>query len=181
MMATGALQAICQKATTRTRKKRTSDFEDEDCVAVEDEATSKKKVLKKEYGLAAATKPGLKTKMPARRPPMSKARKVATGETMEFTLEPKETGDGKKRKERVKKTMARVVGKPSMMEEEEEDVAPAPKAQNLMGDAIKSGAATSKPKTTPKETAQAQKPSKPKRSNKNIPTEVKNKAPVPEV
>ena len=50
-----------------------------------------------------------------------------------------------------------------------------------MGDAIKSGAATSKPKTTPKETAQAQKPSKPKRSNKNIPTEVKNKAPVPEV
>ena len=50
-----------------------------------------------------------------------------------------------------------------------------------MGDAIKSGAATSKPKTAPKATTQAQKPSKPKRSNKNIPAEVKNKAPVPEV
>ena len=60
------------KAATRTRKKRTSDSEDEDYVAVEDEATSKKKVLKKEYGSAAATKPGLKTKMPARRQPMSK-------------------------------------------------------------------------------------------------------------
>ena len=35
----------------------------------------------------------------------------------------------KKRKERIKKTMARVVGKPSMMEEEEKEVAaPAPKA-----------------------------------------------------
>ena len=78
---------------------------------------------------------------------MSKARKVATGKTMEFTLEPKKTGDGKKRKERVKKTIARVIGKPSMMEDEEEEVAaPAPKAQNLMGDAIRSGAAPSKPK-----------------------------------
>ena len=55
-------------------------------------------------------------------------------------------------KERLKKTMARVVGKPSMMEEEEEEevVAPAPKAQKLMGDAIKSGAASSKPKEAPK-------------------------------
>ena len=35
------------KAATGTRKKRTSDSEDEDYVAVEDEATSKKKVLKK--------------------------------------------------------------------------------------------------------------------------------------
>ena len=34
------------KAATRTRKKRTSDSEDEDYVAVEDEATSKEKVLK---------------------------------------------------------------------------------------------------------------------------------------
>ena len=50
-----------------------------------------------------------------------------------------------------------------------------------MGDAIKSRAATSKPKTAPKATAQAQKLSKPKRSNKHIPAEVKNKAPVPEV
>ena len=53
----------------------------------------------------------------------------------------------KKRKERVKKTMTRVVGKPSMMEEEEEEAtAPAPKAQKLMGDAIRSGVASSKPK-----------------------------------
>ena len=37
------------KAATRTRKKKTSDSEDEDYVAVEDEATSRKKVLKKEY------------------------------------------------------------------------------------------------------------------------------------
>ena len=50
------------KAATRARKKRTSDSEDEDYVAVEDEATSKKKVLKKEYGTAAATKPGMRTK-----------------------------------------------------------------------------------------------------------------------
>ena len=35
-------------------------------------------------------------------------------------------------------------------EEEEEDAAPAPKAQKLMGDAIKSGFATSNPKAAPK-------------------------------
>ena len=101
---------------------------------------------------------------------------------MEFTLEPKETGDGKKRKERVKKTIARVIGKPSMMradDEEEEDAAPAPKAQKLMGDAIRSGAAPSKPKTAPKTAGPAPKP-KPKRSTRNIPAEEKNKAPVPE-
>ena len=62
------------KVATRARKKRTSDSEDEDYVAVEDEATSKKKVLKKEYGTTAATKPGMRTKAPARRIPMSKAR-----------------------------------------------------------------------------------------------------------
>ena len=45
------------KAATRTRKKKTSDSEDEDYVAVEEEATSKRKVLKKEYGTSAATKP----------------------------------------------------------------------------------------------------------------------------
>ena len=43
------------KAATRAKKKRTSDSEDEDYVAVEDEATSKKKVLKKEYGTTATT------------------------------------------------------------------------------------------------------------------------------
>ena len=118
------------KAATRTRKKRTSESEDEDYVAVDDEATSKKKVLKKEYGTTAATKPGMKTKAPARRVPMSKARS-----STQVTLgsEPKEPVVAeKKRKERVKKTMARVVGEPSMMEEEEEVAAPAPKTQKLM-------------------------------------------------
>ena len=54
------------KAATRTRKKKTSESEDEDYVAVEDEATSKKKVVKKEYSTAAATKPGMKQKVPQR-------------------------------------------------------------------------------------------------------------------
>ena len=167
------------KAATRTRKKNTSDSEDEDYVAVEDEATSKKEVLKKEYGTAAATKPGMKTKATARRTPMSKAR-ASTQETL--GSEPKEPVVAeKKRKERVKKTMARVVGKPSMMEEEEEEVAaPAPKAQKLMGDAIRSGAAPSKPKDAPKAAAPAPKP-KPKRNTRSIPAAEKNKAPVPEV
>ena len=47
-------------------------------------------------------------------------------------------------------------------DEEEEDAAPATKSQKLMGDAIKSGAAPSKPKSTPKAAAQAKKTSKPK-------------------
>ena len=61
------------KAATRTRKKKTSESEDEDYVATEDDATSKKKVLKKEYS-SAAVKPGMKIKSPAGRQPMSKAR-----------------------------------------------------------------------------------------------------------
>ena len=56
--------------------------------------------------------------------------------------------------------MARVVGQPSMMEEEEL-TAPAPNAPKLMGDAIKSGAATSKPKEAPKAAPKAK--SAPKR------------------
>ena len=64
-------------------------------------------------------------------------------------------------------------------EEEEEVAAPAPKAQKLMGDAIKSGAATSKPKEAPKV---APKPKlAPKRNTRIIPAAEKNKAPVPEV
>ena len=43
-------------------------------MAVEDEATSKNKVVKKEYSTAAATKPSMKQKVPAKRIPMSKAR-----------------------------------------------------------------------------------------------------------
>ena len=102
-------------------------------MAVEDEATSKKKVLKKEYGTAAAIKPGMNRKVPAKRTPMLKVRGT-TQETL--GSEPKEQVVAKKkRKQRAKKTMARVVGKPSMMEEEEEVAAPAHKAQKLMGDA----------------------------------------------
>ena len=70
------------KAATRSRKKRTSDSEDEDYVAAEEEFSSKKKVLKNEYGTAAATKRGLPNKEPAKRVPTSKPRKVPTGETM---------------------------------------------------------------------------------------------------
>ena len=84
----------------------------------------------------------------------------------------------KKRKERVKKTMARVVGQPSMMEEEEL-AAPAPKAPKLMGDAIRSGATTSKPKEAPKAALKAK--YAPKRNTRSIPAAEKNKAPVPEV
>ena len=65
-------------------------------------------------------------------------------------------------------------------EDEEEDAALAPKSQKPMGDAIKSGAAPSKPKTAPKAPAQASKTA-PKRSTRDIPNAEKNKAPVPEV
>ena len=120
------------KAATRTRKKRTSDSEDEDYVAVEEEVSSKKKVLKKEYGTAAAAKPGLKTKAPARRVPMSKARastieaskpkKVATGETMKFTIKSEEEAAGQdKKKKRVRTITAKVLGKPSMRIDPEEE------------------------------------------------------------
>ena len=150
-------------------------------MAEEEETTSKRKVLKKEYGTTATTKPGMKTKVPAKRIPMSKAR-ASTQVPLES--EAKEgVAEGKKRKERVKKTTARVIGRSSIMrdseEEEEEDAAPTPKAQKLMGDAIRAGAVPSKPKTAPKAAAPSPKP-KPKRSTRNIPAEEKNKAPVPE-
>ena len=102
------------KAATRARKKRTSDSEDEDYVAVEDEATSKKKVLKKEYGTTATSKPGMQKKAPARRIPTSKPRKVATGETMKFTTESEDEAAGQdlKKEKRVRTTTAKVLGKP---------------------------------------------------------------------
>ena len=50
-------------------------------MAEEEETTSKRKVLKKEYGTVAATKPGMKQKVPAKRAPMSKAR-ASTQETL---------------------------------------------------------------------------------------------------
>ena len=125
-------------------------------MVVEDEATSKKKVLRKEYGTGAATKPGLNKKAPARRIPMSKPRKAPTGETMKFTIESDDgeaAGDDKKKK-RARTTTAKVLGKSTMLRDSEEEDAPAPKAQKLMGDAIKSGVAPSKPKSAPKAQAQ---------------------------
>jgi hypothetical protein len=83
--------------------------------------------------------------------------------------------------------MARVIGKPSMMRESdehaEEEEQPVPKSQKLMGDAIKSGAAPTKPKTAPKPSTQAHasKSTAPKRSTRSISAAEKNKAPVPEV
>ena len=53
-------QSNLPKATTRQRKKKTLDSEDEDFEV--EEVTSKKKVLK-EYGAAAATKPGMRRKL----------------------------------------------------------------------------------------------------------------------
>ena len=168
------------KAATRSRKKKTLDYEDEDYVAIKEEVSSKKKVLKKEYGSAATTKPGMRTKVPAKRVPMSKAR-TSTQENLGSAPKEQVVAE-KKRKERVKKTTARVLGRSSIMrdfeeEEEEEDAAPAPKAQKLMGDVIRAGAAPSKPKTAPKTAAPAPK-LKHKRSTRNIPAEEKNKAPV---
>ena len=90
------------KAATRQRKKRTSDSKDEDYRAEEDEATSKKVVLKKEYGSAKDTKPGMKIKRPAGRQPMSKARASTQPPEKPDPKEP--AAEGKKRKERVKKT-----------------------------------------------------------------------------
>ena len=95
------------KAATRSRKK-TSESEDEDYVAIEDDATSRKKVLKKEYGTTATDKPGMHKKPPTKRVPMSKAR-ASTAENSKPTEEA--VGEGKKRKERVKKTTARVLGR----------------------------------------------------------------------
>ena len=48
-----------------------------------------------------------------------------------------------------------------------------------MGDAIRSGAASSKPKEAPKAASKAK--SAPKRNTRSIPAAEKNKAPVPEV
>ena len=100
------------KAATRTRKKKTSDSEDEDYIAVEDEATSKKKVLKKEYGTAATTKLGMNKKAPARRVPTSKPRKVATGETMEFTLEPKKLEMARKERKGLRRPLPNFLASP---------------------------------------------------------------------
>ena len=101
------------KEATRARKKRTSDSEDEDYVAAEDEAISKRKVVRNEFGNAASTKPGMNKKAPARRIPTSKRRKVAIGQTMKLTIESDEgeaAGDDKKKK-RARTTTAKDLGK----------------------------------------------------------------------
>ena len=115
---------------------------------------------------------------------MFKPRKVATGETMKFTIESEEEASGEdKKKKRARTTTAKVLGKSTMVrsddDEKEEDVAPTPKTQKLMGDAIKSGAAAN-PKSAPKAAGPVLKTA-PKRSTRNIPAEEKNKAPVPKV
>ena len=98
------------KAATRTRKKKTSESEDEDYVAVEDEATSKKKVVKNEYSTAAATKPGMKQKVPATRIPMSKAR---ASTQVPLGSEPKEAiAEGKKRRRGSKRPLLECLGDP---------------------------------------------------------------------
>ena len=128
-------------------------FEDEDYVAEEEEATSKR------VEPAQGIKPGMKIKRPAGRQPMSKARASTEKPT---PIEPV-AAEGKKRKEMVKKTVARVLGKASIMEDEEEEeevAAPTPKAPKLMGDAIRTGAAASKAKPAPKP--------KPKRNTRSI-------------
>nr|XP_020198993.1 uncharacterized protein LOC109784802 [Aegilops tauschii subsp. strangulata] len=166
------------KATTRTRRKRNSDSEDEDYVALEEEVSSKKKVVKKEFGTTASTKPGLHKKAPAKRVPMSKAR-ASTQEQAQPA-----SGAGKEKKERKRGRWCKRVDPMAEFEkhssDEEEDAAPASKTQKLMGDAIKFGAAPSNPKPAPKATTQASK-SAPKRSTKNIPAAEKNKALVPEM
>ena len=106
------------KAVTRSRKNKISDSEDEDYVATEEEVSSKKKVLKREYGTAATTKPGLHKKAPAKRVPTLKAR-ASSAKTSKPTGEA--AGEGKKRKERVKKITTRVLGRSSIMREPEED------------------------------------------------------------
>src|SRR3954464_513720 len=108
------------KAATRQRRKRNSDSEDEDYVA-EEEATSERVVLKKEYGSAAATKPGMQKKAPARRVPTSKPRKAVPEETMKFTMESEEDVGQDKKKKRARTTTARVIGKPSMRKDSSDE------------------------------------------------------------
>ena len=72
MMGAEVLLATCLRLLLGRGGKK-SDFEDEDFV-VDEEVTSRKKVVKKEFGIAASTKPGLHNKAPAKRVPMSKAR-----------------------------------------------------------------------------------------------------------
>ena len=61
-------------------------------MAVEDEATSKKKVLKKEYGIAATTKPGMQKKAPARRIIASKPDLMARGVAIDLLQMDKRVG-----------------------------------------------------------------------------------------
>ena len=74
-------------------KKGTSDSKDEDFEI--EEVTSKKKVVKKEFGIATFTKPVMGRKAPAKRVPMSKAR-ASTQATAEPSEE--EAAGGEKRK-----------------------------------------------------------------------------------
>nr|XP_040258366.1 uncharacterized abhydrolase domain-containing protein DDB_G0269086-like [Aegilops tauschii subsp. strangulata] len=160
------------KAAKTTRKTKGSgtdeDFQPEEVTSKK----KKKKVLAKEYGTSASTRPSgsAKERLVVRKVLISKADKATAPKgTMTFTLEDPsdaEAGAGKKKK-RPRKTIAHVIGKPSMVaddhddEEEEEPTADAPpaKTQKLMTDVVKS-VAPSKPKSKPKALA-------PKRSTRN--------------
>src|SRR4051812_11485822 len=100
----------------------------------EEEATSKRVVLKKEYGSAAANKLGLKVKRPAGRQPMPKAR--ASTKIPEKST-PKEPVVAVEKKERKRGRWCKKVDPMAEFEqhssdeeeeEEEEGAAPAPKA-----------------------------------------------------
>ena len=65
-------------------------------MAAEDEATSKKVVLKKEYGSAKTTKPGLNRKVPAKRTPMLKVRGSTQVPEKPDPKEPAAEGKGQK-------------------------------------------------------------------------------------
>ena len=98
------------KAATRTRRKRNSDSEDEDYLAVEEEISSKKKVVKKEFGTTASTKPGLNKKAHAKRVPMSKAR-ASTLEASKSTIEDV-AGEGMKGKKGPKRLWQELLESP---------------------------------------------------------------------
>ena len=67
------------KAATKTRKKRTSDDEDEDFVASEVTSKKRKIVLPNEYGITASSRPSAsaKERTAVRKVPISKADKVS--------------------------------------------------------------------------------------------------------
>nr|XP_020187742.1 vegetative cell wall protein gp1-like [Aegilops tauschii subsp. strangulata] len=107
----------------------------------EEEVSSKKKVLKKEYDTAATTKPGLHKKVSAKRVPTSKPRKVPIGETMQFKIEQSDVDvAGDKKKKRARTRTAKVLGKSTMIF----DVPQKFKVMSLIAETIRRTAADQK-------------------------------------